>query len=72
MTLYGKCMSAWYLSGIVNKKFLKVISKNLALITEFIIFTEDPHYNDIVCYQIICCSTEFAVLKKLDVDPSIA
>ena len=32
--------------------------------------TEDPRYNDIVCYQRVCCKIEFAVIKKLDRDPS--
>ena len=34
--------------------------------------TEDPRYNDSVCYQRFCCKIEFAVIKKLDVDPSKA
>ena len=34
--------------------------------------TEDPYYNDSVCYQRFCCKIEFAVLKKLDIDPSTA
>ena len=29
-------------------------------------YTEDPRYNDIVCYQRFCCKIEFAVIKKLD------
>ena len=32
--------------------------------------TEDPRYNDNVCYQRYCCKIEFAVIKKLDMDPS--
>ena len=32
--------------------------------------TEDPHYNDSVCYQRFCCKIEFAVIKKLDLDLS--
>ena len=28
--------------------------------------TEDPRYNDRVCYQRFCCKIEFAVIKKLD------
>ena len=32
--------------------------------------TEDPRYNDSVCYQRFCCKIEFAVIKKLDMDPS--
>ena len=35
-----------------------------------IVFTEDPRFNDNVCYQRFCCKIEFAVLKKLDRDPS--
>ena len=31
---------------------------------------EDPHYKDSVCYQRFCCKIKFAVIKKLDVDPS--
>ena len=34
--------------------------------------TEDPRYNDSVCYQRICCKIEFAVIKELDIDPSKA
>ena len=34
--------------------------------------TEDPRYNDSVCYQRFCCEIEFAVKKKLDMDPSKA
>ena len=34
--------------------------------------TEDPRYNDSVCYHRFCCEIEFAVIKKLDVDPSKA
>ena len=28
--------------------------------------TEDPRYNDSVCYQRLCCKIEFAVIKELD------
>ena len=28
--------------------------------------TEDPRYNDSVCYQRFCCKIEFAVITKLD------
>ena len=35
-------------------------------------FTEDPRYNDSVCYQRFCYKTEFAVIKKLNMDPSKA
>ena len=38
----------------------------------FLSYTEDPRYNDSVCYQRFCCKIEFAVLKKLDMDPSKA
>ena len=34
--------------------------------------TEDPRYNDNVCYERFCCKIEFAVIKKLDMDPSKA
>ena len=34
--------------------------------------TEDPRYSDSVCYQRLCCKIEFAVIKKLDLDPSKA
>ena len=30
--------------------------------------TEEPRYNDSVCYQRFCCEIEFAVIKKLDID----
>ena len=35
-------------------------------------YTEDPRYNDSVCYQRFCYKVEFAVIKKLDMDPSKA
>ena len=34
--------------------------------------TEDPDYNDTVCYQRFCCLIEFAVIKKYDMDLSKA
>ena len=36
--------------------------------------TENPRYNDSVCYQRFCCKIEFTVIhvKKLDMDPSEA
>ena len=34
--------------------------------------TEDPRYNDSVCFQRFCCKIEFAVMKKLDMDVSKA
>ena len=34
--------------------------------------TEDPRYNDGVSCQRFCCKIEFAVIKKLDRDPSKA
>ena len=34
--------------------------------------TEDPRYNDTVCYQRFYCLIEFAVIKKLVVNPSKA
>ena len=34
--------------------------------------TENPRYNDSVCYQQSCRKIEFAVIKKLDMDPSKA
>ena len=36
------------------------------------LFTEDPRYNDSVCYQRFCCKIEFSVIKKLEMDPSNA
>ena len=33
-------------------------------------YTEDPNYNDSVCCQRFCCKIEFAVIKKLDRNPS--
>ena len=33
---------------------------------------EDSGYNDRVCFQRFCCKIEFAVIKKLDMDPSKA
>ena len=40
--------------------------------TFYVLFkgTEDRCYNDAVCYQRFCCQNEFAVIKKLDMDPS--
>ena len=34
--------------------------------------TEDPRYNDSVCYQRFCCKIEFAGIKKLVMDISEA
>ena len=34
--------------------------------------TEDPCYNDSVCYQRFCYKIKFAAIKKLDMDPSKA
>ena len=34
--------------------------------------TEDPHYNDSVCYRRFCCKIEFAIIKKLDMGTSRA
>ena len=34
--------------------------------------TESPRYNDSVCYQRFCCKIEFAIIKRLDMDPSKA
>ena len=34
--------------------------------------TEDPCYNDSVCYQMFCCKIKSAVINKLDQDPSKA
>ena len=34
--------------------------------------TENPRFNDSVCYQRFCCKIEYAVIKKLDMDPSKA
>ena len=38
------------------------------------LYTEDPRYNDTLCYQRFCCYMyiKFAVVKKLDMDPSKA
>ena len=36
------------------------------------LFTEDPSYSDLVCYQRFCCLIEFAVINKLYMDPSKA
>ena len=30
------------------------------------LYTEDPRFNDSVCYQRLCCEIEFALIKKLD------
>ena len=34
--------------------------------------TDDPRFEDSVCYQRFCCKIEFAVKKKLDMNPSKA
>ena len=34
--------------------------------------TEDPRYNDSVCYQRFCCKIDFAVIKKFEMDASKA
>ena len=36
-----------------------------------VLVTEDPRFNDSVCCQRFCCKIEFAVIKELDMDPSI-
>ena len=36
----------------------------------FLHITEDRRYNDNVCFQRFCCKIEFAVIKKLNKDPS--
>ena len=35
-------------------------------------YTEDPRYNDSVCYKRFGCKIEFADIKKLDMDQSKA
>ena len=35
-------------------------------------YTVDSRYNDSICYKRFCCLIKFAVIKKLDVDPSKA
>ena len=35
----------------------------------FLQCTEDPRYNDSVCYQRFCVKIGFPVIKKLDMDP---
>ena len=37
-----------------------------------VVGTEDPRYNNSVCYERFCCKIEFAVIKKPDMDPSEA
>ena len=38
--------------------------------SHFKLDTEDPRYNDSVCHQRFFCKIEFAVIKKLNMDPS--
>ena len=45
---------------------------NLPVCLGKLVGTEDPHYDDSVCYQRLCCKMEFAVIKKLEMDPSEA
>ena len=46
-----------------NKKHFRNVVKT---------YTEDPRNNDSLCYQTFCGKIEFAVIKKLDMDPSTA
>ena len=55
--------------SIVDQKTSLIIVIIIMII--IIIITEDPRYNDSVCYQRFCCKIEFAV-KTLDMDPSKA
>ena len=41
-------------------------------LSKYLYGTEGPRYNDSVCYQRFCCKIEFAVIKKLNMDPSKA
>ena len=52
-----------FLCNIAYKK--RIIFSNL-------MNTEDPRYNDSVCYQRFWCKIEFAIIKKLDMDLSKA
>ena len=56
------------LQAFLRNKQLKLKTKPSLGISKSI--TEDPRYNDSVCYQRFCCKIKFAVIKKLDMDPS--
>ena len=49
-----------------------IIHRYMQMPRQFNSVTEDPRYNDSVCYQRFCCKIEFAVIKKFDMDPSKA
>ena len=36
---------------------------------QYLSSTEDPRYNDTLCYQGFCCTIESAVIKKIAIDP---
>ena len=57
-----------YIMSRTNWKYVVHVNFTLLHIT----CAEDPRYNDSVCYQRFCCQIEFAVIKKLDMDPSKA
>ena len=42
----------------------------IRLVVNSAINTEDPRYNDSVCCQRFCVKIYFAVIEKLDKDPS--
>ena len=47
-----------------------IMQQNVSVTVYFHFYgTEDPLYNDNVCYQRFCCKIKFAVIKKLDMDP---
>ena len=60
-----KCLVKFHVREVVV--YISILSE-----VGFKRYTEDPRYNDSVCYQRFCCKIEFAVLKKLDRDPSKA
>ena len=70
----SKCLSMSLRLRDNESRLYKNINLHLKNIIIYIytLYTEDTRYNDTVCYQRLCCSIEFAVIKKLDMDPTKA
>ena len=62
--------TVWFQSHLVFACFS--VFESLARTISIEWSTVDPRYNDTVCYQRFGCKIEFAVIKKLNMDPSEA
>ena len=54
--------------AFTNGRQLDVIQNSIRMVQRCDV-TENPRYNNNVCYQRFCCKLEFAIIKKLDKDP---